>query len=92
MHAVVPDQLIDRTTKRAHTFYEDAAVHVEFAEPFDPVLRQTVLDAAKAQGEGGAELTVHDRGCYVAMEGPAFSTRASSAHRCFFRLFSSSFR
>jgi 5'-methylthioadenosine phosphorylase len=75
---VIPDQLIDRTTKRAHTFYEDAAVHVEFSEPFDPVLRQTVLDAAKTQGEGGAELTVHDRGCYVAMEGPAFSTRAES--------------
>jgi 5'-methylthioadenosine phosphorylase len=74
---VIPDQIIDRTSKRANTFYEEAAVHVEFAEPFCPVLRQIVMEAAKAQAEG-EPLTVHDRGCYVAMEGPAFSTRAES--------------
>jgi 5'-methylthioadenosine phosphorylase len=68
---VVPDQIIDKTNKRASTFYENAAVHVEFAEPFCPVLRQ-ILIAARG------ELTVHERGCYVAMEGPAFSTRAES--------------
>src|SRR5687768_11705927 len=69
---VIPDQIIDRTTRRAGTFYEKAAVHVEFAEPFCPVLRQILRDAASGGG------TVHDRGCYVAMEGPAFSTRAES--------------
>src|SRR5205814_1322820 len=37
---VIPDQVIDRTSGRAGTFYERAAVHVEFAEPFCPVLRQ----------------------------------------------------
>ncbi|MEA2707943.1 MAG: 5-methylthioadenosine phosphorylase [Phycisphaerales bacterium] len=74
---VIPDQIIDRTYKRANTFYEEAAVHVEFAEPFCPVLRQLLLDAAKAQTEG-EQPTVHDRGCYVTMEGPAFSTRAES--------------
>jgi 5'-methylthioadenosine phosphorylase len=74
---VIPDQIIDRTYKRANTFYEEAAVHVEFAEPFCPVLRQIVMEAAKAQAEG-EHVTVHDRGCYVAMEGPAFSTRAES--------------
>src|SRR6478609_321771 len=31
---VIPDQIIDKTHKRANTFYEKAAVHVEFAEPF----------------------------------------------------------
>src|SRR5213082_2064489 len=68
----IADQLIDKTSKRAATFYEHAAVHVEFAEPFCPALRQILLDA-------GAEGTqVHDGGCYVAMEGPAFSTRAES--------------
>jgi 5'-methylthioadenosine phosphorylase len=70
---VVPDQVIDRTTRRASTFFEQAAVHVEFAEPFCPVLRQILADGA--QGSGAA---VHHRGCYVAMEGPAFSTRAES--------------
>jgi 5'-methylthioadenosine phosphorylase len=72
---VVPDQLIDKTFRRPATFFEQAAVHVEFAEPFCPVLRRTLLDAARDEGE---MLKVHDRGCYVCMEGPAFSTRAES--------------
>jgi 5'-methylthioadenosine phosphorylase len=74
---VVPDQLIDRTHKRPSTFFEKAAVHVEFAEPFDPVLRRILVDAAK-DGEKDSESAVHHRGCYVCMEGPAFSTRAES--------------
>jgi 5'-methylthioadenosine phosphorylase len=73
-HLVVPDQVIDRTVSRASTFFEKAAVHVEFAEPFCPLLRRILLDAGK--GETG--LMVHERACYVAMEGPAFSTRAES--------------
>src|SRR5688572_16739995 len=74
---VIPDQIIDRTYKRANTFYEEAAVHVEFAEPFCPVLRQIINDAATRQAEG-EPVAVHNGGCYVAMEGPAFSTRAES--------------
>jgi 5'-methylthioadenosine phosphorylase len=97
-HLVVPDQVIDKTYRRDGTFFDHTAVHVEFAEPFDAVLRRMVLDAARqgqgARDEGQAEeptsslaphpspfapsFTVHDRGCYVAMEGPAFSTRAES--------------
>ena len=72
---VVVQQIIDKTIKRENTFYENAAVHVEFAEPFCSVLRQLLIDAGKSDG---ANHTVHDRGCYVAMEGPAFSTRAES--------------
>ena len=71
---VIPSQLIDRTNRRPSTFFEHAAVHVEFAEPFCPVLRQILLEA---KGDG-ADTAVHDSGCYVAMEGPAFSTRAES--------------
>lgn len=71
---VVCDQLIDRTVSAGRTFYEHAAVHVEFADPFCPVMRRWLLDAAAAI----PEVTVHDRGCYVCMEGPAFSTRAES--------------
>src|SRR5437763_10637528 len=62
---VIPDQVIDRTHKRANTFYDNAAVHVEFAEPFCPVLRQILLEAGKSAGD----FSVHDRGCYVCMEG-----------------------
>jgi 5'-methylthioadenosine phosphorylase len=92
---VIPDQVIDKTFRRDGTFFDTAAVHVEFAEPFDPVLRRIVLDAAHqgqgARGEGQAEAdsslaphpsphtpAVHDPGCYLAMGGPAFYTRAES--------------
>ena len=107
---VLPDQMIDKTDRRAGTFFERAAVHVELSEPFCPVLRRTLVDVAKegpwfgVQGSGnegedsGGEAEpvaespsperrtpnpepsfhVHDRGCYVCMEGPAFSTRAES--------------
>lgn len=71
---VVLDQVIDKTTKRANTFYERTAVHVEFAQPFCPVLRSLVLDAAKSL----PDIRTHDRGTYVCMEGPAFSSRAES--------------
>ncbi len=71
---VVCDQLIDRTAGRERSFYEKAAVHVEFADPFCPVTRQWLLGAAS--GLGG--VTVHPRGCYVCIEGPTFSTRAES--------------
>jgi 5'-methylthioadenosine phosphorylase len=71
---VIPDQIIDKTTRRPGTFFEKAAVHVEFAEPFCPILRQILLEA----GSSTQEHAVHDRGCYVCMEGPAFSTRAES--------------
>jgi 5'-methylthioadenosine phosphorylase len=71
---VIVDQIIDKTHKRANTFFDYAAVHVEFAEPFCPVMRQWLLDASAAVDH----TTVHDKGTYVCMEGPAFSTRAES--------------
>ena len=72
---VVVDQLIDRTTRRPTSFFDEPglAVHVEFAEPFCPALRRTLLSSADAIG-----VTVHDGGAYVCMEGPAFSTVAES--------------
>jgi 5'-methylthioadenosine phosphorylase len=75
----IPDQIIDKTSKRIGTFYERSAVHVEFGEPFCPMLRRILLEAAApAEGAAAPAHAVHDRGCYVAMEGPAFSTRAES--------------
>jgi 5'-methylthioadenosine phosphorylase len=75
---VVPDQVIDKTYLRENTFFESAAVHVEFAEPFCPVMRQIILSAAKELPAAPEAPKVHDGGCYVAMEGPAFSSRAES--------------
>ncbi len=75
---VIVDQVIDKTYRRANTFYDDAAVHVELAEPFCPVMRQWLLEAS-SQLDGR---TVHEDGTYVVMEGPGFSTKAESAmHR-----------
>ena len=71
---VIADQVIDKTYRRAATFYDSAAVHVAFAEPFCPVMRRWLLQAA-ARLEG---VQVHDGGTYVCMEGPAFSTQAES--------------
>jgi len=68
---VVPDQIIDRTFRRDPTFFDDLAVHVEFAQPFCPSLRKVLLGAR-------SEAKVHDAGTYVCMEGPQFSTRAES--------------
>ncbi|MBV8782547.1 MAG: S-methyl-5'-thioadenosine phosphorylase [Phycisphaerae bacterium] len=73
---VVCDQIIDRTNGRAKTFFENAAVHVEFAEPFCPLLRKALISAGKSLND--ESFKVHERSCYVAMEGPAFSTRAES--------------
>ncbi len=77
---VIADQVIDKTCKRANTFYEDAAVHVEFAEPFCPVLRRWLLDAKRGDSSlpASKDVRIHDRGTYVCMEGPAFSTKAES--------------
>jgi 5'-methylthioadenosine phosphorylase len=68
---VVPDQLIDRTSGRAQTFYDSGAVHVNFADPYCPVGRATVLAAARPLG-------AIDGGTMVVVEGPRFSTRAES--------------
>jgi len=77
-HFVIPDQIIDRTFKRANTFFDDIAVHAGFSYPFDPVLRAVLINACKST----QDVVFHDGGTYVCMEGPLFSTKAESAlHR-----------
>ena len=70
---VLPDQLVDRTTGRDHTFYDDGAVHVTFADPYCPALREAVSTAATTAGQA-----LHDGGTVVVIDGPRFSTRAES--------------
>jgi 5'-methylthioadenosine phosphorylase len=72
-HLIIPDQVIDKTYLRPNTFFDEFAVHVDFASPFCPTLRRHLL-AASAAGSS----PVHDGGTYVCMEGPQFSTRAES--------------
>lgn len=76
-HFCIPDQIIDKTCKRANTMFDELAVHAGLSHPFHPMLRSVLLDAVRAEG-----VTVHDGGTYVCMEGPAFSTVAeSNLHR-----------
>lgn len=75
---VIVDQVIDKTYRRTGTFFDHAAVHVEMAEPFCPVLRQILQETANHESIASAGHGVHPRGTYVCMEGPAFSTRAES--------------
>ena len=71
---IIPDQLIDRTRHRVSSFFQDGIVaHVQFADPFCSVLSRILYDAAVE-----VKASVHQGGIYVAMEGPAFSTRAES--------------
>lgn len=74
LHAVVPDQLIDRTRGRDSSFFGDGLVaHIGFAEPFCPHLAARLAEAGEVSGA-----TIHRGGTLVVMEGPAFSTRAES--------------
>ena len=71
---VAVDQFIDRTTARTGSFFGPGLVaHVNLADSVCPRLRAGLVAAVEA--EAGQ---VHDGGCYVAIEGPQFSTRAES--------------
>jgi 5'-methylthioinosine phosphorylase len=69
---VVPDQVIDYTWGRAHTFSDAATLlHCDFAAPLDEALRQRLLSAARRCG-----VTVTDGGVYGATQGPRFESAA----------------
>jgi 5'-methylthioadenosine phosphorylase len=68
------DQVVDRTSGRADTFYDGPeTTHVSFAEPYDEQMRQVAIDAAAGLG-----ISAHERGTIVVIQGPRFSTKAES--------------
>jgi len=72
---VVVDQFIDRTFAREKSFFGPGlAAHVSMAHPVCPRLSALAARAARAAGA-----RVVEGGCYLAMEGPQFSTEAESA-------------
>ena len=74
---VIPDQFIDRTHKRPATFFNEGAVaHVTMGDPFCRNLSGILSNVGEKNIPGGRQL--HRGGIYLAMEGPAFSTRAES--------------
>jgi len=72
---VVPEQVVDRTWGRDHTYYDviGPVVHVDIADPYCPTLRRAAVGAA---GDAGVEVV--DGGTLVVINGPRFSTRAES--------------
>lgn len=75
----VPDQLIDYTWGRAHTFSMtgvDNLQHIEFAQPFDGRVRSGLLKAGAIAG-----IDVADGGCIGVSQGPRLETAAEI--RCF---------
>lgn len=73
-HMVVIDQFFDRTKARPSTFFENGIVaHVGFAKPVSDYLRGILIAACRDE-----KAVVHERGTYVCMEGPQFSTKAES--------------
>ncbi len=71
---VVCDQVVDRTSGRAATFFEGPeVVHMSFADPYCAELRPLAVAAGR---EAGVE--THDGGTVVVVPGPRFSTRAES--------------
>lgn len=67
---VVPDQLVDRTSGRAHTIHDtdEGVEHAPFADPYCP--------RGRAAATGVGDLV--DGGTLVVVNGPRFSSRAES--------------
>ncbi len=71
---VAVDQYIDRTGARANSFFGPGlAAHVSLADPVCPRLAALAAEAGEAAGAAMVR-----GGCYVAIQGPQFSTRAES--------------
>jgi 5'-methylthioinosine phosphorylase len=75
---VVPDQVIDYTHSRAHTFFDgpdshigEPVSHIDFTWPYAAGLRIRLLAAARRAGT-----IVHDGGVYGATQGPRLESAA----------------
>ncbi|MBT3197879.1 MAG: S-methyl-5'-thioinosine phosphorylase [Gammaproteobacteria bacterium] len=68
----IPDQLIDYTWGREHTFFDGPEVeHIDFSWPYCATLRSQLLQAASVAG-----VSVVDGGTYGATQGPRLESAA----------------
>jgi 5'-methylthioadenosine phosphorylase/5'-methylthioinosine phosphorylase len=70
----IPDQLIDYTSGRAHTYFDDEAdgvTHVDFTVPYSESLRSELLSAARS-----VDVILRDGGTYGVTQGPRLETAA----------------
>jgi len=71
---LIPDQFFDRTKGRVSTFFGNGIVaHVTFDRPTCPQLSGVLGLACRS-----LSIPVHEKGTYVCMEGPQFSTLAEA--------------
>ncbi len=71
---VIPDQIIDYTWGRKHTYFEeniDQVSHIDFTHPYDEKLRQVLVNSGHK-----TKLGCHDGGTYGATQGPRLETAA----------------
>jgi 5'-deoxy-5'-methylthioadenosine phosphorylase len=71
---VIPNQIIDYTHGRAHTFFgseHNKVTHVDFTDPYCEELRQILIEAASR-----AKLNAVGHGAYGATQGPRFESAA----------------
>ncbi len=68
----IPDQIIDYTYGRDHTYFEhdlDQVTHIDFSHPYSEGVRQQLIAAAKS-----AHVPVVSHGVYGATQGPRLET------------------
>jgi len=70
----IPDQIIDYTYGRAHTFFEkdlQNVTHIDFSQPYDEEMRQILMQAADME-----DIDILKHGVYGATQGPRLETAA----------------
>ena len=71
---VIPDQIIDYSANREHTFFDGdkpKVGHVDFTYPYSEALRERIIDAGRRSG-----ITLVHSGTYGCTNGPRFETKA----------------
>lgn len=73
-HIAIPDQIIDYSYGREHTFFADDlehVTHIDFTEPYSPALRNRIIHAANNAG-----IDITTTGTYGCTQGPRLETVA----------------
>jgi 5'-deoxy-5'-methylthioadenosine phosphorylase len=73
-HIAIPDQIIDYSYGREHTFFADGldhVTHIDFTLPYSQTLRERIIQAANRSG-----ITISASGTYGCTQGPRLETAA----------------
>jgi 5'-methylthioinosine phosphorylase len=71
---IIPDQIIDYTYNRDHTFSDGDPMdveHIDFSNPYSEILRKKLIDSARVK-----KLKIHPKGTYGITQGPRLETAA----------------